>query len=32
MMLQTIIEPVMLGFESNQDVGRPSVPRDEDFF
>ena len=30
MMLQTIVEPVVLGFESDQDARRPSVARDED--
>ncbi len=30
MMLQTIVKPVILRLESDQDAGRPSVPRDED--
>lgn len=30
MMLQTIVEPVILRFKSDQDAGRPSVARDED--
>jgi hypothetical protein len=28
---KTVIEPVIVGFKSYQDAGRPSVPRDDDF-
>jgi len=30
MMLQTIIEPVVLGFEPDQDAGGLAMPRDDD--
>lgn len=32
MVLQSVVEPVVLAFEANQDASRFPMPRDEDFF
>jgi hypothetical protein len=32
MILQAVIEPILVRFETNQDPRRPTVPGDEDLF